>query len=234
MNLILRPVSRWPGEMTPSYKRKPSPFEAGYPATRELLEREVAQLGGREVIVQIGVTEEDFKIDGGLRAHAKVMHPGVIVSFDSRHGPISYATDRFTTRSYRADTHTAWHVNLRAIALGLEALRKVDRYGIANDGEQYTGFKALGSGIPMGAASGPGMTVEDAARLLSENAIESPLSGRSVVSEAQLLTDTPERRALALRLAYRLASQRHHPDTGGNPDAFRRITEARDLLLAGA
>src|SRR4029077_707905 len=36
--------------------------------------------------------------------------------------------------------------------LGLEALRKVERYGIAKRGEQYTGWKALppGSGAEVG------------------------------------------------------------------------------------
>ena len=49
---------------------------------------------------------------------------------------MTYATDRFF----------AWQDNVRAIALGLEALREVDRYGIAKKGEQYAGWKALPSG----------------------------------------------------------------------------------------
>lgn len=36
-----------------------------------------------------------------------------------------------------------WQINLRAIALGLEALRKLDRYGITSRGEQYTGWRAI-------------------------------------------------------------------------------------------
>jgi hypothetical protein len=35
--------------------------------------------------------------------------------------------------------------NVRAIALALEALRKVDRYGVTKRGEQYAGWKALPS-----------------------------------------------------------------------------------------
>lgn len=61
----------------------------------------------------------------GLRA--------VGVSFDSKHGPLTYETAEFAT----------WQDNLRAIALGLEALRAVDRYGISKRGEQYRGWKAL-------------------------------------------------------------------------------------------
>lgn len=40
----------------------------------------------------------------------------------------------------------SWEDNLRAIALALEALRKVDRYGVTRRGEQYTGWKQLTAG----------------------------------------------------------------------------------------
>ena len=68
--------------------------------------------------------------------------PAVIIAFESKHGPLKYATDVFDH----------WHANLRAIALGLEALRKVERYGITQRGEQYTGFRTWNSGIEMPAA----------------------------------------------------------------------------------
>lgn len=44
---------------------------------------------------------------------------------------------------FAVDTYTTWQDNLRAIALGLEALRKVERYGITRGTEQYTGWKML-------------------------------------------------------------------------------------------
>lgn len=34
--------------------------------------------------------------------------------------------------------------------------------------------------------------------------------------------------------AYRRLARQHHPDLGGDPDAFRSLTVARDLLLADA
>jgi curved DNA-binding protein CbpA len=34
--------------------------------------------------------------------------------------------------------------------------------------------------------------------------------------------------------AYRRLARQHHPDLGGDPDAFRALTVARDLLLADA
>jgi curved DNA-binding protein CbpA len=32
------------------------------------------------------------------------------------------------------------------------------------------------------------------------------------------------------RTAFRAAARHHHPDAGGDPDVFRRLVEARDLL----
>ena len=43
---------------------------------------------------------------------------------------------------YATDCCMFWQHNLRSIALGLEALRAVDRYGISRRGEQYAGFRA--------------------------------------------------------------------------------------------
>ena len=72
------------------------------------------------------------------RANASPKSPAVVIAFESKHGPLQYATDAFTH----------WQANVRAVALGLEALRRVERYGITKHGEQYTGWKQLGSGTP--------------------------------------------------------------------------------------
>jgi hypothetical protein len=55
------------------------------------------------------------------------------VDFESKYGPLRYGCDTFTT----------YEANLRAIALALEALRLVDRYGVTKRGEQYKGWLAL-------------------------------------------------------------------------------------------
>jgi len=105
----------------------------------ELLEREVRMLQGGEIVIGIGLHERDIRLDGRPRADARPpLHPGVEVSFDSKYGRLSYATDVFHT----------WQDNLRAIALGLEALRKVDRYGVSKRGQQYAGFAQLSAGGP--------------------------------------------------------------------------------------
>lgn len=147
--VYVRPITLWPHAET--RHRRPAAFSAGWSATVDLLEREIGNLGARHAVIQLAVTEEDIRLDGQIRANARPSHPGAIVSFDSRHGPLEYATDVFTH----------WQDNVRAIALGLEALRKVDRYGIAKRGEQYRGWKAL----PVG----DGPSTERGAELIREH-----------------------------------------------------------------
>lgn len=43
---------------------------------------------------------------------------------------------------YATDSCDRWQDNVRSIALGLEALRAVDRFGISREGQQYAGFRA--------------------------------------------------------------------------------------------
>jgi hypothetical protein len=112
----------------------------------------------------------------------------------------------------------AWQNNVRAIALALEALRKVDRYGVTNSNEQYTGFRALGSGIEMPAAQ---MTMDEAARFIVTAGGQLPADEILVESIKQ----GPKRKAAYARAAYRL-----HPDTGGSAADFQRLQEAKRVL----
>lgn len=228
MILTFRPVKVWPeGWRDPdrARARAVSPFTATYRDTLEILDRELHAIGARDPFLQVDADPRQVRADGQLRADARVDHPGVILTFDTRrHGTLVYACDRYVRPSWRSSSGASWQHNLRAIALGLEALRKVERYGIAERGQQYAGYRELPSGIAVGAA----MTVEDAARLLAEH------DGRPQAPEEwrDLLPDngSPE----AVRSAFRHASKQHHPDNGGDPEIFRRLVAARDLLLEGA
>ncbi len=55
---------------------------------------------------------------------------------------IQAALDPAKRLVYATDCCDFWQHNVRSIALGLEALRAVDRYGISRRGEQYAGFRA--------------------------------------------------------------------------------------------
>ena len=217
MSVILRarPIEQWPGELLTDEFRQWSPFEASWTDTVDLLVREVDVLGADDAVLQLAITERECRLDGWIRADARPAHPGVILSFESRHGPLTYATDRFRGRGWSGRGLNGWQSNVRAIALGLEALRKVDRYGIAESGQQYTGWSALPPGTPMPAAQ---MTVEAAIEVLHEHAPHG------------WDWDDPD----DVRSAFRVAARVVHADAGGDPAEFRRITEARDLLIREA
>jgi hypothetical protein len=210
-SLVVRPLTTWDGPVTAS--RDGSPFSAGWQSTKELLLREVSALNDHPVIVvvEVDVHPDHFRLDGKLRAGAVYLSPRVAVSFPSRHGPLRYQCDQFTTS--RAG---AWQQNVRAVALGLEALRKVDRYGIGSSGKQYAGFAELSAPAPEGFTSHG-----DAARFLAER----EQAGRTWTA---LLGN-----AGAIGQAYRAAAAKTHPDVGGDPAVFRRVTAARDLLIRG-
>lgn len=197
--IITRPLGPWIEAVT--IDRPRSPFSAAWTDTLNLLDREADYLGGELVVLQIDVTETDLRRDGLIRANARIAFPGVRVSLQAPFGPLAFATD----------VYPHWQANVRAIALGLEALRKVDRFGISRKGEQYVGWQALpGGGSPM--------SREEAAGLLAVDTDWSP---------TQLLAD-PE----AVRRAHREQTRKYHPDRGGDTTLFARINVARDVLLA--
>jgi hypothetical protein len=214
--LTFRPIKVWPDGWQTAKDRPYSPFRSSYSSTLDLLDRELTHLGAIDPILQVDASDRDVRLDGQLRANATVNHPGVILTVDTkRHGTLVYPCDAFVA-GYR---HPSWQANLRAIALGLEALRKVERYGIAERGQQYAGYREIGTGIALGEAA---MTVEDAARLLCD-------------ATADLIGEDPDdidRVSIVARSLWREAAKTHHPDVGGDPALFRRLTQARDLLEA--
>jgi hypothetical protein len=190
-------------------------FKAKWQDTLALLKAEVTYLHGTVIACQIDVTEGDIRRDGMLRVGAKVGFPGVKISFESRYGPLTYATDEYA----RNGSMAGWQANVRAIALGLQALRAVDRYGITRSGEQYRGFTAL-SDKP---ADRDVMTPQDA-RLIFADALKD-----AEFKASDIEWSTPA----GVNLAYRQAAKLHHPDVaGGDGSVFRLITKARDTLLA--
>jgi len=118
-------------------RRSAAAFRAPWGSTLDLLYYETEILGATLVVLQVDVTEGDLRRDGMLRANAKVGHPGVVISFESEHGPLRYATDAYDE----------WRANVRATALALKALRAVDRYGVTRRGEQYVGWRALAAPV---------------------------------------------------------------------------------------
>ena len=192
-NLRVHPLSRWPGAFTP--RREKSKFKANLDDTVEVLTREIKHLGGKNAAMQIAIAPEAFRLDGYPRATAKPEHPGIILTLDSKHGALSYP----------CDTYSTWQENLRAIALALEALRKVDRYGVTKHGEQYRGFLAITA-----SPHRPFDTAESAESWL----------------RAQIGADTD----VPLPTVISRAKRNAHPDTGGSVDRFQLVNDAATLL----
>lgn len=202
--LKVAPIREWPGELTANRSR--SLFKAGLTNTLDLLAAEISHLTenrsqreSAELLIAIPAGDL-WRLDGRPRAHATAEHPGVIFSLDSKHGHLSYPCDTFTT----------WQDNLRAIALALEALRKVDRYGVTKRGEQYRGFLAIEA-----TAAPAGFSTADAALAWLIN-----LTGLINLDGSAL------RPRVALREAQRLT----HPDHGGDAALFQRVSLAEAKL----
>lgn len=202
------PIREWPGTLTTD--RQPSKFSASLTDTLRVLDREIyhlvdtrAQQESAELLVAIDAAQ--FRQDGRPYANAKAAHPGVIFSIDSRHGHLSYPCDTFTR----------WEDNLRAIALALEALRKVDRYGVTKRGEQYRGFLALeATAAPAGFSS-----ATDALDFLATLVGDQWPGGR-----------IPRENRAAIARVVRGAQRRTHPDAGGDASVFQRVSLAEAKL----
>ncbi|MGD9636847.1 MAG: hypothetical protein AB7U97_26425 [Pirellulales bacterium] len=190
-------IERWPTETTK--RRQRSKFRTQWTVTCKLLERELSHLGCRRLVVQADCDRSEIRNDGFLRASARLRGPGVVLSFQSKHGPLSYPCDAFDD----------WQDNVRAIALALEALRTVDRYGVTKRAEQYRGWQALPS------PNGNQWTATDAKEFL-----------RVIVGPELFCIFKNDNEQLLRR-----AEIKTHPDRGGNPDDFKKVQQARRLLL---
>lgn len=199
--LVFQPAERPLAE--PGY-RKASAFDTGMlTKTMRLLQREAGMLGASQVVVQVdGPIRQD-----GQPSVTKLRTPAVSVFIESRHGPLRYDVDTFNH----------WECNLRGIALGLEALRSVDRYGVTKRGEQYTGWKALPPGTAVATAVPP-MSPEAAAQFLIDML-------KSLVPSSLVLSDERVAKSLC-----RDAAKIAHPDYGGDRQVWDQVNAAKDAL----
>ena len=131
MVIPVRPLTHWPGPRTNARVR--SRFDSSWSSTRGLLDHELRQLGAQRPVMHLDVTESEIRRDGQVRANSRPRSPAVRLLFDLPDGTMALGCDKFTD----------WQDNVRAIALGLQALRLVDRYGISQAGEQYKGYLQL-------------------------------------------------------------------------------------------
>lgn len=220
MQLTYAPIKTWPegwvrGQEAPHW----SPFRSTWKSTLEILSKELTALSAVHAQVQIDISERQVRIDGGLREGTKVEYHGCILSFETdAHGTLTYACNEYDRPA--GNRAESWRHNLRAIALGLEALRKIERYGIANRGQQYAGWAELPSGIALPAA----MTIDQAAAFIAEHAGR-PWEGGDLLDAPNM----PHHESV--ERAFKAAVKNLHPDMdAGDAEMFRKLVSARDVL----
>jgi hypothetical protein len=212
LNAHFKPLHQWSGERTK--QRLYSQFKASWLQTLDLLEYELGKLRASHVVIQIEDPEAHKRMrnDGSMTLADKHWpdKAGVVLTFESPKGNISMPCDRYRY----------WRDNLRAIALSLEALRAVDRYGVTRGNEQYKGWARL-------EAPTSGMSREKALEFLSS------LGGYRV----DALESAPE----LIEAAIKRLRLDYHPDrANGDENArrhrheiFVRIGQAEEVLCAG-
>lgn len=194
--LVFEPLTDWPHRPV---RHERSPFSARWVDTRDLLLREADQLGATLVIVELDLGRDDLRQDGEIRANARLGSGKVRVSLDTKHGAMRFACDR-----YHAGT-LSWQANARAIALTMESLRAVERYGAVHTAEQYQGFLAIE------ATPGEFGSADEAIRWIRTKA-------------------GPGWDDATAKAVYRAAARLLHPDAGGLAEDWSRLDRARQLL----
>jgi hypothetical protein len=233
VSITWRPLTQWPSgrPLTPHWQREDANFVRGEwkqnvagdvnsgakyskvrtPLTQTLkdLDRELDMIGARDVVVQLDISEQQLRLDGGLRSDAAAKSPPIVLTFTRKKTPYVFACDHFKR----------WQDNLRAIALGLDGLRRLERYHIAQTGDQYRGWLAL----PAAGATVPTLSTGQAATLIARLAGAPDTDARS----KEILTN-PANAEFCLRLA----KAKTHPDAGGRNEDWTLLQEAERILRA--
>jgi hypothetical protein len=200
VDLRFRPLAKWPGALD----KTKTPFKMDFVRSLDLLEYELKKLQATGIVIEAGFTIEQLRNDGWPRPGQMPSHPGVILYFKAGTGD---------NLKFPCGTYNSYRANLHAIALTLERLRDIDRYGVTLIHQQYIGFTAL---PPAGA-----FTVESAAEFLYT---------QSRLHEPTQILGSP----MAYPNAFRDAASRLHPDKPGtgNRELWEQLNKARELLDA--
>lgn len=171
--------------------------------TRRELAREIGMLGVGEVIVQVDIPPRAGKIT--LDDLVNMKTSAVVVTFQRNGQPVTVATDYFRR----------WQDNLRAIVKGLEALRLLERYHIANTGAQYTAWTAIPASTTIT------ISTEQAAEIVAKRAGGS-FSPADIVAHSGIAKEQLRR-----------ARANTHPDRNNGDDReFKIVESARRVLEA--
>jgi hypothetical protein len=226
MEYTFRPIQQWPHKLRTS--RKHSPFKAQHSSTMRLLDRELTHLNAQKVVIQLALSERDIRQDNRPRADARPVHPGVILTFEKPGERYAdKATNQWkrrpgTTLNFPCDTYATWQENMRAIALALEALRRVDRYGVTQNQEQYRGWSQL---PPPSIVTPAPMSVAEAAEFIARVTSPGGDAGAYVQQNIAASSDT-------YKTLWRAAAMKLHPDRneGRHSPEWDKLQQATSVM----
>ena len=182
-------------------------LRANWSKAFEKLRYELARIKATDVVIEAGYKPTQVRADGWPYSAARPEHGQVRVSFRKGDLPMAFFFGGWT----------ATEMNVYMIALTLERLRAVERYGCVQSDEQYRGWAQL----PPGQGKAPTVAGEWASKHEAD---------RWLREFAGNLFDV----SIGLDRVYRAAAMKAHPDRGGNADLMSKVTRARDFIAGGA
>jgi hypothetical protein len=197
---IKRYPLEWPigWKRTPASSRVPAPFktkEAGSYAralnveqATNRLETELERLKAQSPTLSTNV---GLNLRGIPRGDERPSDPGVAIYFSFRGKATVLACDHYTTVAG----------NIAAIAGHIEALRRIERYGVGTIEQALAGYRSLPA--------------------------DTAANWRAVFGFSAGKTPTLDQ----LDTAYKAAARTHHPDRGGTDEGMAHVNRARDYAL---
>lgn len=133
-DFAIRPLAEvaWPGASTAPEKQHTSRFRANIARSYDSLVRELEHLDASGWTLYVPLASGSFDDEDHPIPDSPVISSAILLEF--------WANGHL--QRFGADRYADWRDNLRAIALTLEALRAVDRYGLTPERQQYRGFTA--------------------------------------------------------------------------------------------
>lgn len=197
MDIMFRPMPEEPEWRALPKGCKP---RASYNRAFGLLRQELRAVEATDIIIEAGFNTNNIRNDGWPYSSAKPSHSTVRLGFKKKGK---------TPLSFTSGGHGDWVQNVYLIAMTLERLRAIERYGCVQGDEQYRGFSALP----------PGGSAIAAAEWAS------PMHASIWLGEVAKMEPSRD-----LKLLYRAAAMAAHPDTGGSPELMSKVNRARDFI----
>jgi len=186
----------WPLWWPRARRRLPASFGTKQTADRRVtitiattrLENELERLGARHPVLSTNVS---LRLDGRPRSDENPADPGAAIYFTFKGKATVLACDRFLRVGD----------NIAAIAAHIDALRRIERYGVRTIEQALAGYRAL-----------PADTAADWRAVFGF-----PAGSRPTLDQVED--------------AFKAAARQHHPDVGGTDVAMAHLNRARDYAV---